>query len=156
MPPAYSGFTLDHRTVKDRTVRSAFWLPLFVAVISTWAVGACRRGDGPQAPTTDSSNTSVRVNGTEKVVWDQTAKDATQLARYRYLAYVDDEAPIELVGVTCEPATGTGSFTCSGPLPKMGAGRHRLQLAAEEADNQKRRGPRSGIILLDVGTTKTR
>jgi hypothetical protein len=144
--------------VKVRTVRSTSWPLLFAAVISTWAVaGACGRGERPaQAPSTASSSTAVRVTGTEKIVWDQTAKDAAQLARHRYLAYVDDEAPIDLVGVTCGPATATESFTCSAPLPTMRPGRHRLQLAAEEADNQKRRSPKSGIILLEVVTPKTR
>jgi len=141
--------------VKVRTVRSTPWPLLFAVVISTWAVDACRRG-GPQAPATESSKTSVRVSGTEKVVWDQYAKDATQLARYRYLAYIDDDAPIDLVGATCGPATASDSFTCSAPLPKIRPGPHRLQLAAEEADNQKRRDPKSGIILLEVVTPKTR
>lgn len=107
-----------------------------------------------RAPDTESSNTSVRVSGTEKLVWDQTARNATQVGRYRYLAYVDDEMPAVLAGVTCAPATASDTFTCSAPLPKMRTGLHRLQLAAEEADNQKRRSPKSGIILLDVVTTK--
>jgi len=118
-------------------------------------VGACRGGNAPpQAPSTASSDRPVRITGTEKIVWDQVAKDAIQVAHYRYFAYVDDEAPVEL-RVNCGPTTAGNSFTCSAPLPMMRAGRHRLQLAAEEADNQKRRGPKSGIILLDVVATKT-
>jgi hypothetical protein len=82
--------------------------------------------------------------------------NATQVARYRYLAYIDDEMPVDLVGVTCARAIDSSAFTCSAKLPKMPPGLHRLQLGAEEPDNQKRRGPKSAeIILLDVLTTNT-
>jgi len=81
--------------------------------------------------------------------------NATQAGRYHYLAYVDDEMPVVLVGVTCAPAAANDTLACSAPLPKMPPGSHRLQLAAEEADNQKRRGPKSGILFLEVVTTKT-
>jgi hypothetical protein len=81
---------------------------------------------------------------------------ASDVGRYRYFAYVDEEMPVVLVGVTCAPtASDTNTLACSAPLPKMRPGSHRLQLAAEESDNQKRRGPKSGVLLLDVVTTKT-
>jgi hypothetical protein len=82
--------------------------------------------------------------------------NATNVGRYHYLAYVDDEMPLVLVGVTCAPATASDTLACSAPLPKMHTGLHHLQLAAEEADNQKRRSPKSGILLLEVVTPKTR
>ena len=123
---------------------------LLAAVISAWTAAACGRGDPPpQAPSTARSASPTRVSGTEKVEWDQAAFDSTQLARYRYVVYVDD-VPIDLVGATCGPTTNNATFPCSARLPKLAAGLHRLQLAAEETDGQRRRSPRSGELVVDV------
>jgi hypothetical protein len=93
----------------------------------------------------------VRVTGTEKIVWDQAANDATQLARYRYIVYIDD-VPVDLAGAVCGSASSTGatSFPCSAALPKLSPGSHRLQLAVEETDGKRHRSQKSGALLLDV------
>ena len=100
------------------------------------------------------SNTPVSVTGTESIIWDQTAQDAAQLARYQYVVYVDD-VPANPVNATCGAAAANGKFSCRIKLPKMLPGRHQLQLAAKETDNQKREGLRSSAILLDVAAPKT-
>jgi hypothetical protein len=126
---------------------------LLAAVIGAWTAGACGRADpAPEAPSTARSTTPIHVSGTEKVEWDQAAFDSTQLARYRYIVYVDD-VPVDLVGATCGPTTNNATFPCSARLPKLQGGRHRLQLAAEETDGQRRRSPRSGELLVDVATS---
>jgi hypothetical protein len=126
-------------------------LPLAV-VFGACMAGSCRSDDPPpQAPSTGSSTTPVRVTGTEKVVWDQAANDATALARYRYFVYVDD-VPVELAGTACSSTTPTSAplFPCSAALPKLSPGSHRLQLAVEETDGKRRRSPKSGTLFLDV------
>jgi len=101
-----------------------------------------------------ASSTPVPITGSESIVWDQSALDAAQLARYQYIAYVDD-VPADPVSASCDAGTINGIFTCRIKLPKIQPGRHRLQLAVEETDNQKRRSPRSNAILLDVAAPKT-
>jgi hypothetical protein len=141
--------------VTIRTIRRALRVPLLAAIASAWTAAACRQSDPPpQAPSTASSNTPVRVSGAEKIVWDQTASNATKLEHYRYIVYVDDE-PTDLADTTCGNATGTRTFSCTARLPKMLPGPHRLQLAIEESDGQKRRSPKSSVILVEVVTAKT-
>jgi hypothetical protein len=101
-----------------------------------------------------TSNTPVQVMGTESIVWDQSAQDAAQLARYQYIVYIDD-VPADPVSAGCGAGSVNGIFSCRIKLPKIQPGRHRLQLAVEETDNQKRRSPRSNTILLDVAAPKT-
>ena len=100
------------------------------------------------------SNTPVPVTGTESIVWDQMAQDAAQLARYQYIVYIDD-LPRDAVNATCGAAGADGKFSCRIKLPKMLPGRHRLQLAVKETDNQKRESLRSSAILLDVAAPNT-
>ncbi len=84
------------------------WEPcvlLLAAVIGVCMAGACRRDDPPpQAPSTAPSAAPVRVTGTEKIVWDQAANNATQLARYRYIVYIDD-VPVDPVAAACSTTT---------------------------------------------------
>ena len=101
-----------------------------------------------------ASITPIQVTGTESIVWDQTARDAAQLARYRYIVYIDD-VPAAPVSASCGAGSVNGIFSCRTKLPKIQPGRHRLQLAVEDTDNQKRRGPRSNVMLLDVAVPKT-
>jgi hypothetical protein len=101
-----------------------------------------------------ASTTPVPVTGNESIVWDQAAQDAARLARYQYIAYVDD-VPADPVSASCGAGAVNGIFSCRIKLPKIQPGRHRLQLAVEETDNQKRRSPRSSAILLDVAAQKT-
>ena len=126
-------------------------LPLLAAVVAAWMATACRRDNPPpQAPSTESSSTPVRVTGSEKIAWDQAASNPTQLARYRYVVYIDD-VPTELVGATCTNTASAGrTFPCTASLPKMQPGLHRLQLVVEETEGDHRRSPKSGFLLLDV------
>jgi hypothetical protein len=125
------------------------------AVVSVWIFAACRRGDSPpQAPSVPASNTPVQVTGTESIAWDQVAKDAVQLAHYQYIVYIDD-LPADPVRASCGADTGNGRFTCRIKLPKMQPGRHRLQLAVEDTDNQNRPSLKSNEILLDVAAPQT-
>jgi hypothetical protein len=137
-----------------RTKRSQ---PLLVltAAVSALIAAACGRSDpGPQAPSTRPSTTPVSVSGTERVTWDQDAYSAEELARYRFIGYVDD-VPASLTDASCSTTPAGGKFPCSARLPPMSAGRHRLEIAAEEIDGRQRRGPKSGALLLDVRRADT-
>ena len=117
--------------------------------MAAWTAGGCAKGDPlPQAPATPPSTTPVRVTGTEKIVWEQVADDANLLARYRYIAYVDDVA-VDLGVAKCAPSDPR-SFSCSVALPPLQPGPHRLELVTEETDGLRRRSPKSGLLLLDV------
>jgi hypothetical protein len=119
-------------------------------VLGVLLAGACGRGDPPpQVPSTARSATPVRVTGTEKVGWDQAASDATRLAHYRFIMYIDD-VPMDLAGAACNTASTNVMFPCSAALPKLSPGPHRLELAAEETDGQRRRSLKSSVLLLDV------
>jgi hypothetical protein len=129
------------------------WEPrvlLLAAVIGVCMAGACRRNDPPpQAPST-ASTTPVRVTGREKIAWDQVANDAKELARYRYIMYIDD-VPVDLASAACSTTTTNMTFPCSAALPKLSPGSHRLQLAVEkETDGERQRSLKSGALLLDV------
>jgi len=150
LPPAYSGLHCTIAPVKTPMFRFVSGVPLLAAVIAAWMASACRPGNpAPQAPSTGSSSTPVRVTGTEKVVWDQAASNAKQLASYHYIVYIDD-MPVDLVATCATGASSNGTFPCTAPLPKMPPGLHRLQLVAEETEGDLQRSPKSGVLLLDV------
>jgi hypothetical protein len=131
-------------------IRSEPCVPLLAAVIGACMAGACRGDRPPQSPSIAPSTTPVRVTGREKIAWDQVANDAKELARYRYIAYIDD-VPVDLAGAACSTTTTNMTFPCSATLPKLSPGSHRLQLAVEkETDGERQRSLKSGALLLDV------
>jgi hypothetical protein len=80
----------------------------------------------------------------------QVANDAKELARYRYIMYIDD-VPVDLASAACSTTTTNMTFPCSAALPKLSPGSHRLQLAVEkETDGERQRSLKSGALLLDV------
>jgi hypothetical protein len=136
-------------------MRARAFSTLLAAVIGALTAGACGRGNPPpQAPSTEPSTTPVRVIGTEKIVWDQSANNPAQFGGYRYIVYIDD-VPVDLADVACSPASPNPTFSCSAALPKMLPGAHRLQLVTQETDGQRRRSPKSGALRLDVARPNT-
>src|SRR5262245_36963897 len=116
---------------------------------------ACGSDSSPSAPSTGSpppSSGPINVKGTERIGWDQPADDASQLAHYQYLGYVDNVAQV-LANPVCGTTPSNGTFPCSAKLPTMSLGNHRLELAAQEIDGAQRLGPRSAALLLNVTTT---
>jgi aldose sugar dehydrogenase len=113
---------------------------------------ACGSDSSPPAPSTGSPPTSsgpINVTGTERIGWNQPADDASLLAHYQYLGFVDD-VPQTLGGAVCGTTPSDGMFPCNAQLPPMTVGNHRLELAAQEIDGAKRLGPRSAALLLNV------
>jgi len=132
------------------TGRTAWHCSLLVALL---AGGACSRSDSPpQSPVTGpESNTPTTVKGTEQIAWDQPAYNASKLAHYRFLIYVDgDEAP-KVADATCgtTPSTHNSFFPCTAKLPTLSPGAHRLQLAAEETEVCRADAQRGAELTAD-------
>jgi glucose/arabinose dehydrogenase len=110
----------------------------------------------PQPPTAAPPVTSspIEITGAERIGWDQTADDASQLAGLRYIGYVDD-APTVLVDAQCSAASTTGAFACSAKLPPMSVGSHRLELASEEIGGQQRQSARSPSLSVNLAGARS-
>ena len=96
---------------------------LLVSVI----LASCGGSDGP--PSSQPPPGGGGISGTERLEWDQPAADATELAAFRYILYIDG-AGTELTSVTCASTSGAAGFTCNARLPAMPPGAHTLQLTA--------------------------
>ena len=90
-------------------------------------VGAAACGGSSSPPSSsDPGKSGERINGSERLGWNQTAADAGELATFRYAAYVDGNRT-ELADVRCTPSGG--AFQCSSRMPSMAPGTHTLELA---------------------------
>ena len=103
----------------------------------------CRSGDGrggravcgsstPPPSTSDPGGTGERISGNERLGWSQAANDASQLATFRYVAYVDGNR-VELTDASCGGMTG-GASPCSSRMPAMAPGAHTIELASYVTD----------------------
>jgi glucose/arabinose dehydrogenase len=129
-------------------------LCISVALFAT----ACGGNDSPPAapstgtPPSTSSGGPINVTGTEKVGWDQAADSASQLSGYQYLGYVDN-TPQVLANASCGATSTNGAFPCTASLPKMSAGMHTLEIAAQETTGAQRISSRSATLQLNVTTS---
>jgi hypothetical protein len=76
---------------------------------------------------------SDAITGSERFGWDQPARDAGELATFRYAIYVD-AARADAVDVSCAPTQVNGRFACTSSLPAMAAGSHTIEIAAVLTD----------------------
>ena len=94
------------------------------------AIPAC----GSSTPPPSSSGPAGggdRITGQERLGWSQSAADATELASFRYAAYVDNNR-VELIAAC---GGSSGAFSCSSPMPPMTAGAHSIELVSFVVDN---------------------
>jgi glucose/arabinose dehydrogenase len=110
---------------------------------------------GSPSPSPSPSGSPITVTGTEKVAWDQPANSTSELARLQYLGFVDDVAQT-MTSASCGSTSSNGTFVCSASLPRMSAGTHRLELAAQEIDGAKLTSPRSPVLMLNVVASSSR
>ena len=94
------------------------------------AIPACGSSTTPPS-TSDPAGSGERISGRERLGWIQSAADATELASFRYAAYVDSNR-VELAA-TC--GASSGAFSCSSPMPPMNAGSHSIELVSFVLDN---------------------
>jgi glucose/arabinose dehydrogenase len=106
-------------------VRSRISAALVLAFVLTTACG------GTSNPPTSSGGTNPggSITGSERLGWDQSAATADELARLKYVVYVDGVRS-ELADVTCATTASAAGYACSGRLPAMTAGTHTLELAS--------------------------
>ena len=91
------------------------------------AFPAC--GSTPPSPPTINPPGAERINGSERVAWNQDAADAGELAAIGYVMYVDGQRTI-LGSATCDTTTEVAGFPCRSPLPPLTPGAHTLELAS--------------------------
>ena len=125
-----------------------------VVIASLCAAAACGgsgSSPGPSVPPTTDGDV-VRVTGTERLGWDQSAESVSDVGALSFVVFVDGVQG-NLAGASCATtASGTAGFLCSAPLPPLTTGQHTLQLAAERTtDGVVRLSERSApLIVLKV------
>jgi glucose/arabinose dehydrogenase len=100
------------------------WTFLLLAVL---AAGCQKDNPAPPSPG-PGGDTGETISGRERLGWDQPAPSSGDLATYRYAVYVDNVRS-EMSEITCGSSAGANGFQCSGRLPAMSAGAHRIELA---------------------------
>ena len=118
--------------------------PHIVAFVVACAITAtaCSQKPPAQQPTPGGDE---RISGSERIGWDQQAGSQTELATFRYAAYVDGSRS-ELAGVSC--AAAPAAFSCTARLPAMNPGPHTLEIASFIVD--------SGTVLESAKSTPLR
>jgi glucose/arabinose dehydrogenase len=104
------------------------WTAAAVVTVLT-AAAAC--GSSTPPSNSDPSGSGERISGRERLGWTQSAADATELASFRFAAYVDN-ARVDL-SATC--GGSSGAFSCSSPMPPMNAGTHSIELVSAVVEN---------------------
>jgi glucose/arabinose dehydrogenase len=95
-------------------------------ILITLFAAACGSST-PASPSTGGGGGVESITGKERIGWDQPAADAVELATLGYAIYVDDSRN-EVTDASCASAAGPGGFACSGKLPPMSNGAHKLEL----------------------------
>ncbi|HEY0876304.1 MAG TPA: PQQ-dependent sugar dehydrogenase [Vicinamibacterales bacterium] len=113
--------------------------------------GGCSSGDndGPE-PSPPDDGGGNRISGNERIGWDQAAESASDLARLRYVVYVDG-ARRDIDGVSCATSPGPEGFACSGRLPQMSPGSHILEMATvTDVDGERVESAKSAPLQVTV------
>jgi aldose sugar dehydrogenase len=112
---------------------------------------ACSSNLAPSPTVNPPSDSPISVTGTEKLGWYQPADDANEVARMRYVGYVDD-VPQDLADAACGSASTAGVFACGASLPRMSVGVHRLELVAENIEGLQ--SPKSAALVVNLIASK--
>ena len=102
-----------------------------IAVLLILGAASCG-GETPPPSTSDPAGGGERISGTERLGWSQSASNTSELAAFRYAAYVDGNRT-ELGDVSCGGASAP--FACSSRMPQMAAGSHSLELVTFVVEN---------------------
>ena len=114
-------------------MRMVVTLGVLTAVLG---VGACRR-DTALAQTGEAGHAPpVRLEGEERIAWDQEGKTLDEVKGFRYMAVIG-QIPRDVEDVRCEAKSPQGPFSCSGKLPPIANGIHELRLIAVAKDGPK-------------------
>jgi aldose sugar dehydrogenase len=109
------------------------WTEIVVAALAV-ACAACGGSSTPPPSTSDPGGTGERISGNERLGWNQGAASASELATFRYAAYVDGNR-VELADVSCG-GVASGVAPCSSRMPAMTPGAHAIELASFVLDGE--------------------
>ena len=110
---------------------------------------ACDRKSPPSPPVVDNPGGVERINGTERVGWDQKAADAVEMAAIGYAVYVDG-VRADVAGVTCATTPTAAGFPCTARMPAMSVGPHTLELASFVNDGGILESARSAALRVTL------
>ena len=102
-----------------------------IALLLLLGAASCG-GESPPPSTSGPGGGGERISGTERLGWSQSASNTSELATFRYAAYVDGNRA-ELGDVSCGGASAP--FACSSRMPQMAAGSHSLELVTFVIEN---------------------
>jgi quinoprotein glucose dehydrogenase len=117
--------------------------------IGAMTLTACGSTPAPPAPPVVDPGASQTITGTERIGWEQQARDAVELATIRYAIYVDGTRT-EIEGASCTAIAGSASFSCTGRLPALTAGAHALQIASFVNDGGVLESAKSAALRVTV------
>jgi glucose/arabinose dehydrogenase len=119
-----------------------------VLAVCTLGIASCG-GQTPPAPPSAAPPSDNTITGNERIGWDQSATDATELASYHYAIYVDGTRS-ELTGASCASSSTNGAFACNARLPSMSRGTHTLELATFVVDSGVVESAKSAALTVNV------
>jgi glucose/arabinose dehydrogenase len=109
----------------------AYYLRVFrlaICLVIVLIAAGCQK-DNPAPPSPGpGGGVGETITGRERLGWDQPAPSTAELASYRYAVYVDNVRG-EMSEITCGSSAGASGYQCSGRLPAMSTGAHRIELA---------------------------
>ena len=89
-----------------------------------------------QAEPANSPADVIRVEGTERLQWDQAGPSLDAVKSYRYVAVVG-RRPSDLKAVTCAANPAGDGFVCTSELPPMTSGVHQVWVLAVATDDTR-------------------
>lgn len=100
-----------------------------------------KTGDGGS-----TSTTPPPLKSPKRLVWDQQASSVQALRAQTYRLYVDDVLAT-FDDVRCNESAGAKGYECSGRLPSMSAGAHRLQVSSMLNGVESPRSPTFNVAV---------
>jgi glucose/arabinose dehydrogenase len=124
------------------------WLELVTFVLAACALG-CGKSS---APAPGNPGNSAPITGTERLAWNQPAENASELASFTYVLYVDGVRS-DAIGASCDPTGTSAGFACRARLPALTPGLHTLELATViTTDAGSAESPRSAPLTVNVAS----
>lgn len=115
-----------------------------ILLVVTGSYTACGSPRDQPAPAPQSESTEV-ASGPQRIEWDQSALDGTDVASYRFILHIDGTEK-ELTA-KCGELLQSGNHLCSAELPALSAGRHVIAVAAFHEKDGKRFESRPSVSL---------
>ena len=108
-----------------------------------------RRTGEPPRPPQDPAPGAIKLTGGERLQWEQDGKSLEQVQKWRYVVVVGIGRR-EIKNVKCRAGKApAGPFVCSGDLPDLEHGNHRLRVVAiDHAGGRDWASPWSRPILV--------